>query len=198
MPGYLRGPSFLSGLEGSGEVEVRPDGRSEDGVWVTFGRNSAVRYDLGDMSVKSVINVPSHLGLSCPIGHDADLDTDVAIVDNKTLLAFNSSTDESSAINEHVNLDQLLKDKGHALPTGVKAVDLICGLNGGLYVLFDDGQLQSVRYLMKSSDQDNAGDSITSSSPIYPKVHERSQKLRCLIKTFPKAQRTQGIENFDI
>ena len=33
---------------------------------------------------------------------------------------------------------------------------------------------------------------------VLPARHERSQKLRCLIKTFPKAQRTQGIENFDI
>jgi len=172
----LRGPSFLSGLEGTGSVEVR-SGQGQDEVWVTFEGCSAVRYDLSEMCVRCVLSVPSHVRLSTPVCHDLESGLDLCVINHNTLLAF-------KAVNEQASMDSLIKDnQGHQLSSGLKAVDMLRGAEedkeGDLYVLFDDGQLQTVKCLMKAAAAENAEvkAAAKAANQIYCKVNERTQKI---------------------
>ena len=54
----LVGPSFLTGLEGSGSVSLAKGGATQDLVWFRFGTNAAVLYDLSELRSRVVLSVP--------------------------------------------------------------------------------------------------------------------------------------------
>ena len=139
----LRGPSFLNGLDGSGGAEIRHDSRFPDGqsVWVTFGRRSAVRYDLEEMCVKFVLSLPLHVELSTPVVYCPEIQRDVCVLNKNLLIDFDSTE-------TGFNLEKAM-EKGRSVGDNAKAVDVQSGLGQEWFILFEDGQVQSLSYLRK-------------------------------------------------
>jgi len=96
----LLGPSFLTGLEGSGKVSLARGGPSQDLVWFRFGSNSAVLYDLSELTVKAVLSVPSHVNLTTGVVYSPALEKNVVVLNNTKIVVFDPSADRNDPSNE--------------------------------------------------------------------------------------------------
>ena len=164
----LKGPSFLPELEGPGKIQLLPDKPDEDDdpnrrIIVTFGNRHAIRYDLEDNSVVAGYYCPTFLTLSTPVAFDSSINSYVCGVNSgKQLIIWdgveikleNIMNPEMSRENEQEmepakkgKLITLEKDK-----IAVGIVSLRSVLRGnespGCYVVFRNGELQTVKHLM--------------------------------------------------
>ena len=168
----LRGPSFLPELEGPGRLQICRDkvegkelGRR---IIVTFGSRHAIRYDLEDNSVVAGYYCPTFLRLSTPLAYDSSLSSYVCGVNSgKELLIWdgkeiklqniinNHKTGNPSNIKEGEkgNVETIISFKSNKQAIGLTFLTDVKNDQQGpeCYVIFKNGSVQTVKYLLDSS-----------------------------------------------
>merc|ERR1712029_90299 len=174
----LVGPSFLTGLEGSGCVSLAKGGVSLDLVWFRFGTNAAVLYDLSELRSRAVLSVPSHISLTTGVAYSASLEKHIVVFNSTKVIAF----DVGSATTDSV--ETLLETSCVAtLDSTNPAVELVTADDGDgqVYVLLANGELQTVRYCVKHLKTCQSVPGPTKATNIYVKnFNERSHSIHRL------------------
>lgn len=167
----LRGPSFLPDLKGPGRMQICNDQVQDEElgrrIIVTFGSQHAIRYDLEDNSVVAGYYCPTFLRLSTPLAYDSSVPSYVCGVnDGKELLVWDGiETKLENILNKQKNGKAANKKEENkiveivlAFPSKQYAIGLtfltdVKGDRQGpeCYVVFKNGNVQTVKYLLDSS-----------------------------------------------
>ena len=188
----LKGPSFLPELEGPGRLQICKD-KTDEGedehrrIIVTFGNRHAIRYDLEDNSVMAGYYCPTFMTLSTPLAYDSSLSSYVCGVNaGKDLLIWDGQEIKlQNIINNHkharlqekdtvkVNQQTVITLKANEVAVGLTHLtNVSCGDQGPeCYVVFKNGQLQTVKYLVGAAafkDEENTENNSTKFDDIVP------------------------------
>ena len=161
----IKGPSFLPELEGPGRLQICQDKTDGDNpnhrrIIVTFGNRHAIRYDLEDNSVVSGYYCPTFLTLSTPISYDSSISSYVCGINaGKDLIIWDG---QEIKLQNIINKQKHAKNEGQEIVLKLEANEAAVGLlhlknvstgNHGpeCYVIFKNGNLQTVKYLLDYS-----------------------------------------------
>lgn len=183
----LLGPSFLTGLEGSGKVSLARGGPSQDLVWFRFGSNSAVLYDLSELTVKAVLSVPSHVNLTTGVVYSPALEKNVVVLNSTKIVVFDPTADRNDPSNEEGrgswDVETLLETccAASLQEDGNPVVDLVTTDDGNIFVLFSNGSIQSLQQCLQDSKSESRGEAAADHTNLYVKnFSERSHLVQRL------------------
>ena len=185
----IKGPSFLPELEGPGRLQICQDKIDGDDhphrrIIVTFGNRHAIRYDLEDNSVVSGYYCPTFLTLSTPISYDSSISSyvcgvnagkDLIIWDGQEIKLQNIINNQKSANKQ--GQEMVLKLEANEAAVGLIHLKNVSSGDHGpeCYVIFKNGHLQTVKYLLDYSKKD--GEEIEKNSRNEDMVPKNSTRL---------------------